>query len=92
MDYGIDKFGDVLLLSGLVVKGDVERRQRSEGVANVDLRPTSYTYVEIREAETNKVFDKAQNLLSRRWHTRGIRTFIDGIQYDVEWVLGRRDR
>jgi hypothetical protein len=92
MDHRVDKFSDVLLLSGLIVKGDVARRQRFKSVTNVDLRPTSYTYVQIREAEISEVFHKAQDLLSRRWYARGIRTFIDGVHDDVDWVLGRRDR
>ena len=61
------------------MKGDVAGRQGLETVVDVDLRPTSNAYVEIREAEINKVCYEAENPFSGRSHAGGIETFINSV-------------
>ena len=89
IDLGPDIFYDIFLVPSLVMKGDAERCQRLETIAYVDLRPTSNTYMEFREAEINEVFYKAENSFSWRSHAGGIGTFIKSVYDDVNWVLGR---
>ena len=56
IDLGSDIFGDIFLVPSFFMKGDPERCQRLETVAGVYLWPTCNAYVEILEAEINKVF------------------------------------
>ena len=59
-----DIIGNIVLVSSLIVKGNAAVRQWLETEADIYLWPTRDTYVQIREAEINKVLYKAENAFS----------------------------
>ena len=88
IDLEPDIASDIRLVTILVVKGNAERRQRFKTGTNVSLWLACETYMEIFQAERNKLLNKSENLRSGRSRARGIGTFINGIHDNVHRVLG----
>jgi hypothetical protein len=55
---------DIFLLSSLVMEGHAESRQGLKSRLYVDLGSTRDTYMQVREAQADKIMDKIEDLFS----------------------------
>ena len=55
---------------------------------DVNLRPASHTYMQIREAPMNELLDEVKDYLSRGRHPR-FGTLIECVRNDESWVSSR---
>jgi hypothetical protein len=55
--------------------------QRFEDISYVDLWAACYTNMKICKAKLDKLFDEHENPLARRGNSRGVGTFIKGVDY-----------
>jgi hypothetical protein len=87
---GIDIIHDIFLLSTLDMEGYAERCQRLKGGLYVDLGSTRDTYVEVWDAQANKILDKTEDLFSWGWHARIVGTLVECIHDEVNGALIRK--
>ena len=89
MDNRTDVINDIFSLSTLVMEGHAERCQRLEKSLYVDLVSTRDTYMQVWEAQANKVLDKIEDLFSWCRHARIVGTLVEGIHNYVNGALNR---
>ena len=87
---GSDVIHDIFFLSSLVMEGDAKRRQRFKNSLYVDLRSTRGTYMQSREAQTNEIVDKIEDLFSWGRQARIVRTLVECVKNEVNGALIRK--
>src|SRR6266850_3048914 len=87
MNNRLDVADDVILLSFLVMKRNLERCQMLEHTSYVDLGTASYTPMHIRKFQINESFQQLKDLFARGRCPRDIGTLIESIDNDINLAL-----
>jgi len=63
------------------MEGYLARGQRLEDTSYVDFWPTRDTYMKIWYMKVDEFLHKLKNPFARCWNSRGVGTFIEGVNY-----------
>src|SRR5882757_6594756 len=78
---------NIILLSLLIVKRNLKRRQGVQDSSDVNFWSTSQAHMDVRKFQIDKFFDEVKDFFAGGRCPRDIRTLVKGIDNDVNVVL-----
>jgi hypothetical protein len=91
VNHRLDILDDIFLLTGLVMKGHLERGQRCKYISYIGFWATRDAYMKMWKTKFDKFLDKFQYPLAWRWNSRDVGRFIECVNDQIDrWLIRER--